>query len=55
MKEEHALARVGKLTASRLADAIAKTKTGWGAGRDRYMAELTVERLTGQELEHRVG
>lgn len=53
MNEEHALARVGKLTASRLADAVAKTKTGWGASRDRYMAELTVERLTGQPYPQR--
>jgi putative phage-type endonuclease len=40
--------RVGKLTASRFADAIAKTKTGWGASRDRYMAELICERMTGE-------
>ena len=30
--EWHAL-RVGKVTASRVADVIAKTKTGWGASR----------------------
>jgi predicted phage-related endonuclease len=39
--------RLGKLTASRFADAIAKTRNGWGASRDNYMAELVVERLTG--------
>ena len=41
-------ARVGKVTASRVADVIAKTKTGWGASRGNYMAELIAERLTGQ-------
>jgi putative phage-type endonuclease len=41
-------ARLGKVTASRVADVIAKTKTGWGASRKNYMAELIAERLTGQ-------
>jgi putative phage-type endonuclease len=41
-------ARRGKVTASRIADVIARTKTGWGASRANYMAELLVERLTGQ-------
>lgn len=40
-------ARVGKITASRVADVIAKTKTGWGASRANYAAELMCERLTG--------
>jgi putative phage-type endonuclease len=40
-------ARVGKVTASRVADVCAKTKTGWGASRKNYMAELVAERLTG--------
>lgn len=40
-------ARCGKVTASRVADVIAKTKTGWGAVRYNYMAELIAERLTG--------
>ena len=39
--------RMGKVTASRVADVIAKTKTGWGASRANYMAELVAERLTG--------
>jgi hypothetical protein len=30
--------RVGKVTASRVADLIAKTKSGWGASRANYMA-----------------
>lgn len=40
-------ARLGKVTASRLADLMARTKTGYGAGRANYMAELICERLTG--------
>lgn len=39
--------RRGKATASRIADVVAKTKTGWGASRANYMAELIAERLTG--------
>jgi putative phage-type endonuclease len=39
--------RCGKVTASRVADLTAKTKTGWGASRANYMAELIAERLTG--------
>ena len=45
--EEWFAARVGKVTASRVADVIAKTKTGWGASRKNYAAELVAERLTG--------
>lgn len=48
--EWHAL-RIGKVTASRVADVIAKTKTGWGASRANYMAELIAERLTGEPSE----
>jgi len=44
-------ARLGKVTASRVADVIAKTKTGWGASRANYMAELIAERLTGVPAE----
>lgn len=40
--------RLGKVTASRIADVTAKTKTGWGAGRANYKAQLIAERLTGQ-------
>ena len=32
--------RIGKVTASRVADVIAKTKTGYSATRDNYMAQL---------------
>jgi len=40
-------ARRGKVTASRVADVVAKTKSGWGAGRKNYEAQLIAERLTG--------
>lgn len=39
--------RCGRVTASRMADLMARTKTGWGAGRANYMAEIIAERLTG--------
>ena len=41
-------ARIGKVTASRVADILAKTKSGYSASRDNYMAQLVCERLTGQ-------
>lgn len=44
-------ARLGKVTASRVADLMARTKTGYGASRANYMAELICERLTGQPTE----
>lgn len=43
--------RAGKVTASRVADVLAKTKTGYGASRANYLAELICERLTGQPAE----
>jgi putative phage-type endonuclease len=49
--EEWFAARLGKVTASRVADVIAKTKTGYSASRDNYMAQLICERLTGQQGE----
>lgn len=39
--------RLGKVTASRVADVIAKTKSGYSASRANYMAQLIAERLTG--------
>ena len=39
--------RAGKVTASRVADVIAKTKTGPSALRQNYLAQLVAERLTG--------
>ncbi|MER9176680.1 YqaJ viral recombinase family protein [Mesorhizobium sp. M0955] len=43
--------RLGKVTASRVADVVTKTKTGWGASRANYMAQLVAERLTGTVAE----
>lgn len=40
-------ARCGSLGASRVADVVARTKTGWGASRANIMSELLIERLTG--------
>lgn len=48
--EWHAI-RLGKVTASRIADVCARTKTGWGASRKNYLAELVAERLTGVKVE----
>ena len=45
--EEWFSARLGKVTASRVADIIAKTKSGYSTSRANYMAELVCERLTG--------
>jgi hypothetical protein len=39
--------RLGLVTASRIADVMAKTKTGASASRSGYMAQLVTERLTG--------
>jgi len=44
-------ARIGKVTASRVADVVAKTKSGYSASRDNYMAQLVCERLTGKPAE----
>ena len=43
--------RLGKVTASRLGDVLARTKTGYSASRENYMAELVIERLTGSSVE----
>lgn len=51
LSPEQAAARIGKLTASRIADATAKTQKGYGASRANYMAELLVERITGVPTE----
>jgi len=49
--DEWFAARIGKVTASRVADVIAKTKSGYGVGRANYLADLVVERLTGQKAQ----
>jgi hypothetical protein len=43
--------RLGKVTASRVADVLAKTKSGPSASRANYAAELVAERLTGRRAE----
>lgn len=45
--EEWKLMRLGKVTASRVSDVVARTKSGWSASRANYAAELIAERLTG--------
>lgn len=49
--DEWYLARAGKVTASRVAEVVAKTKTGYSASRANYMAQLVCERLTGKQQE----
>ena len=43
--------RLGKVTASKIADIVAKTKSGYSTSRANYMAQLVVERLTGVKTE----
>lgn len=43
--------RLGRVTASRLSDVVAKLKTGEAASRSGYRAELVAERLTGKRVE----
>ena len=45
------LLKVGKVSASRMADLLAKTKSGASASRAKYMAQLLCERMTGQPTE----
>jgi putative phage-type endonuclease len=49
--EEWFAARLGKVTASKVADVMAKTKTGYSATREAYMTQLVCERLSGQKAE----
>ena len=44
-------ARIGKATASRVTDIVAKTKSGPSASRKNYAAQLVAERLTGTPTE----
>jgi putative phage-type endonuclease len=41
-------ARLGKVTASAVADVLAKTKTGVSASRNNYLIKLAIQRVTGQ-------
>ena len=49
--EEWFAARCGKVTASRVADIIAKTKSGYSTSRENYLAQLVCERMTGKPAE----
>jgi putative phage-type endonuclease len=44
-------ARLGKVTASRIADVMAKTKTGYSTSRENYACELALERIKGSREE----
>lgn len=46
--DEWFTARLGMATASRVADIVAKTKTGYSTSRANYLAQLVAERLTGK-------
>jgi putative phage-type endonuclease len=46
--EEWHLSRIGNLTASRCHEAVAKTKSGYSASRQKLMDDLVSERLTGE-------
>lgn len=47
--DEWFAARLGKVTASRIADLMATTKSGASASRANYAAQLVTERLTGRK------
>lgn len=49
--EEWFNARLGKVTASRVADVMAVTKTGVSGSRTNYLFELLAERMTGKKQE----
>lgn len=46
-------ARLGKVTASRICDVMARTKKGYGAARGHYLAEKVAERLTGKNKDRK--
>ena len=43
--------RLGRATASRIADIIARTKERYSTSRENYMVELALERITGRRAE----
>jgi len=51
LTEEWFQQRLGKVTASRISDVIAKTKTGMSTSRQNYLIQLVSERLTGKKGE----
>lgn len=52
--EEWLNIRLGHVTGSRVADVLAKTKSGESASRRNYMMELVCERITGKRAEQYV-
>jgi putative phage-type endonuclease len=51
LSQEWFEARCGKVTASKISDVVARTKTKWAASRANYMTQLLIERLTGMKEE----
>lgn len=49
--DEWKAARCGSLGASVVYEAVARTRTGWGASRANRLAALAIEQLTGKPLE----
>ena len=49
LTEEWFQQRLGKVTASRISDVIARTKTGVSTSRQNYLIQLVSERLTGKK------
>ena len=49
--DEWKMLRLGKVTASRVKEIVATTKTGYSTSRDKYMTQLLLERLTGTVAE----
>jgi putative phage-type endonuclease len=49
--EDWFAARLGKVTASKVADVMAKTKTGYAASRETYITQLVLERITKTKAE----
>lgn len=49
--EEWFASRLGKVSASKIAEVIAKTKTGYSTSRQNLAVELALERLTGTRQE----
>lgn len=45
--EEWKQLKLGKVGASRVADIVARTKSGYSASRENYLTELLLERITG--------
>lgn len=49
--DEWFAARLGKATASRVADIVARTKSGYSTSRANYAAQLVCERMTGTKAD----